>query len=60
MENTIKMKIKERKEYMWHSRTLRPQFERFKRIHSDFYIHFVWFISKMKPNLIQAAKSLVQ
>ena len=54
------MKIKEREEYMWHSRTLRPQFERFKRIHSDFHVQFVWFISKMKTKLIQAAKSIVQ
>ena len=57
-KNTIKMKIKERKEYMWYSRTLQPQFERFKRIHSDFHMHFVWFISKLKPKLLPAAKSI--
>ena len=57
---TIQMKIKEREEYMWHSRTLRPQSERFKHIHSDFHIHFVLFISKMKPKLLPAAKSIAQ
>ena len=54
------MKIKEREEYMWHSRTLQPQFELFKRIHCDFHIHFVWLISKLKPKLLAAAKSIVQ
>ena len=60
MKNIIKMKIKEREAYLWHSRTLRPQFDRFKRIHSDFQIHFVWSISKLKPKLLPAAKSIVQ
>ena len=55
-KNTIKMKIKEREEYMWHSQTLRPQFERFQRIHSDFDIHFVWFISK---SIVQMISSLI-
>ena len=45
---------------MWHRWTLRPQFEQFKRIHSDFHTHFVWFTSKLKPKLIPAAKSIVQ
>ena len=40
-ENTIEMKIKGREEYLWHSLTSQTQFGRFKRIHSDFNIHFV-------------------
>ena len=41
------------------SLTLLPQCERFKSLHSDFHIYFVWFISKMKSKLIPAAKLIV-
>ena len=53
-------KIKEREEYLWHSRTLRPEFNRFERIYSSYGIHFVWTLSKNYPKLITAAKSIPQ
>ena len=53
------MKIKEREEYTWHSRTLQPKCDRFKHMHSAFRIQFVWFIAKMKPKLITATNDFL-
>ena len=56
----IRKTIQERKEYLWHSRTLQPEFSRFKRIHCNFTIHFAWTLSKNYPKLTSAARSLIQ
>ena len=56
----IRKTIQEREEYWWHSRTLQPEFSRFKRIHCNYTIHFDWTLSKNYPKLTSAARSFIQ
>ena len=43
----IRKTMQEREEYWWHSRRLQPEFSRFKRINSNYTIHFAWTLSKI-------------
>lgn len=56
----IKHKIQESELSMWHDRTSQPEFDRFKRVHSSFKVHYFWKLSKQKPNLLIACKSIMQ
>ena len=56
----IKHRIHEHELYLWHSRTLQPEFSRFKRVHNNFRTHYVWIISRDKPKLLPACKSVIQ
>ena len=56
----VRKKIQEREEYLWHSRTLQPEFSRFKRIHCNYTTHFAWTLSKNYTKLTSAARSHIQ
>ena len=56
----VKCRLQEHELRLWHNRISNPEFSRFRRIHGNLQTHSLWLLSKQKPKLTVACRSVIQ